>query len=154
MNNKNLLKIANISGWLLLIMLILYFISGYSMVHKYGMNHIMNNSQAHYWHGILAFPFLIFLILHIVPYYYVKKQIKRLLIILSIIISLPVLSVLAINKFQKPAVKPPVKSEQTQNKAVRCKNCPNECLIKPNQTGDCGRYKNVDGKLQPVEETK
>lgn len=150
MNNKNLLKIANISGWLLLIILILYFISGYSMVHKYGMDVLMSKSQAWSWHTYLALPFLVFLLLHIVPHYVVRKQVKRLLIILSIVITLPVLSVLAIDKFQEPEAKPPVKSGQTQDKSVRCKNCPNECLIKPNETGECGQYKNIDGKLVPV----
>jgi len=154
MKTKNLLKIANISGWMLLIILILYFISGYSMAHKYGMDVIMSNSQAWSWHTYLALPFLIFLLLHIVPHYVVRKQIKRLLIILSIVIALPVLSVLAIDKFQKPEVKPPVKSEQTQDKSVRCKNCPNECLIKPGEVGKCGKFKNVDGEIKPVEEIK
>ncbi len=44
-------------------------------------------------------------------------------------------------------IKSPVKSEKTQVKAIRCNNCPCNCLIKPNQTGDCGQYKNVNGKL-------
>lgn len=149
MKPKNLLKIANISGWILLIILIFYFISGYAVAHKYGMDALMSKPQAWAWHKNLAAPFFVFLLLHIVPYYIVKKQVKRLIIILSIVIALPVMSVLAINKFQKPEAKPPAKSGQ-ENKSIRCQNCSRECLIKPGETGECGELENIDGKLKPT----
>ena len=41
------------------------------------------------------------------------------------------------------------KKETDQIKPVRCGNCPNNCLIKPNKTGDCGQYQNVGGKIVP-----
>ena len=147
MKPKMLYKIANISGWLLLVMLILYFISGYAMVHKYGMEGLMNASHAKNWHTYLALPFLIFLFLHIVPYYVVRKQVKKLLITFLVVFSLPVLGVFAINKFQPKEVKPPAVTKEQENKAVQCDKCPKGCIIKPGERGECGRVENIDGKL-------
>lgn len=81
--NVLLYKIQKISGWLLLIMLIIYFISGYAMAHKYGMNAIMTRKEARFWHGILACPFFIAIFAHIFPSIYFafknpQKLIKRL----------------------------------------------------------------------------
>ncbi len=154
MKTKNLLKIANISGWLLVTMLVLYFISGYAMVHKYGMNALMSKSQAWFWHSYLTIPFIILLFAHITPYFIVRKQVKKCLIFIGIVIALPMMSVYAIDKLQKPAITTPDKKEQTENKSVKCKNCPKECLIKPGETGECGKFKNANGKIQPVEKTK
>ncbi len=47
-------------------------------------------------------------------------------------------------------IKSNVKTEKQQAKSVRCNNCPSNCLIKSNQTGKCGQYKNIKGKLVPV----
>lgn len=152
MNNKNLFKIAKISGWMLIIVLVLYFISGYAMIHKYGMDVLMTRSQAHSWHNYLAIPLLTLLLLHIAPYYYTRKRLKRLMVLLFLVIIIPALSVLAINKLQKTESKPQ-NTEQKQTKAVRCDNCPNNCLIQPNKTGKCGHYTNKNGEIVPVEKT-
>lgn len=111
MKPKHLYKLGEISGWLLVVMLFLYFTSGYAMVHKYGMNSLMSGSQAWFWHSCLTLPFIIILFLHITPYYIVRKQLKKFFIILSIVIALPAMSVYAINKIQKPEVKQPEKIE-------------------------------------------
>lgn len=42
------------------------------------------------------------------------------------------------------------KPKNTQIKTIRCNNCPCNCLIKPNQAGECGQYKNINGKLVSV----
>jgi hypothetical protein len=52
-------------------------------------------------------------------------------------------------KTQTNDTKTEIKQENTKNKSVRCQNCPANCLIKLNETGDCGQYKNVEGKLVP-----
>ncbi len=152
MKNKYLLKIAGISGWLLLAMLVFYFVSGYAIVHKYGLDSIMSNSQAWFWHKYLTIPFFIFLILHIVPYFIVRKQVKKFLVILTIVLALPIMSSFAIDQFQKPEVKPPAKTGQ-ENKVIKCPNCPRGCIIKEGETGECGQYKNIDGKLQPKKQS-
>jgi hypothetical protein len=175
MKNKTLMKIADISGWLLLIVLVLYFISGYAMVREYGMNHLMSRHGARELHESLAVLFLLFLSLHVVPYYYVRKKLKRMAIILLVVLILPALGVLAVNKLQdraKSEVKTSVQMEQQvqqaqqelkpqakvgrlsekdkKNAAVRCDGCKKRCLIKQGEEGDCGQVKNVDGKLVPT----
>jgi len=57
---------------------------------------------------------------------------------------------LSSSAFAKPKTNSPLKTEKTQIKSIQCNNCPCNCLIKPNQAGDCGQYKNVDGKLVSV----
>ena len=69
------------------------------MVHKYGMDALMSRHQAWAWHRYLAIPFFVSLFLHVVPYYVVRKQVKRLLMIVGIIIIITILSVLIIDKF-------------------------------------------------------
>ncbi len=133
-------------------MVILYVISGYAILHKYGIDAVMTKSHAWFWHKYLTIPFFVFLVLHIVPYYVVRKQVKRLFVISGIVIALPVMAVYGINKYQEPEVKPPVKSGQQENKIIRCPNCPRECELKPGETGECGQYENIDGKIVPKEE--
>ena len=91
MNNKTLLKIAHIAGWVLLIIILFYLISGYAMVKEYGLEHLMHRKSAWSMHKLLAIPLIAALVLHIVPYYIVRKQVKRLLVITGIIIAVSVL---------------------------------------------------------------
>ncbi|MCD6277528.1 radical SAM protein, partial [candidate division WOR-3 bacterium] len=37
--------------------------------------------------------------------------------------------------------------EKLENKKVKCKNCPHECVLGPGETGFCRARKNIDGKL-------
>lgn len=69
-----------------------------------------------------------------------------------LIVSIFCIDVANLNSFASTAskTKSPTKSEKTQIKAIRCNNCPCNCLIKPNQTGECGQYKNVNGKLVSI----
>ncbi len=137
MSNKNLLKIANISGWILLIILLLYFISGYAMVRQYGMDALMTRPHAWFWHKYLTVPFLIFLVLHIVPYYIVRKQIKRFLIILSIVIAVPVIGVYAVNEVYKESnINPPARKRQQIHKTIKDTSRPAFAKKSP-----CSNYK-------------
>ena len=68
--NALLYKIQKISGWLLFVMLIIYFVSGYAMVHKYGLNAIITRKDARFWHTVLACPFFIATFAHIFPSIY------------------------------------------------------------------------------------
>ena len=145
---KYFVKIANFSGWILLSLLVFYFVSGYAIVHKYGMDSLMNNSQAWFWHKYLTIPFFVFLLLHIVPYFVVRKQVKKLLLFFLIAVAVPILSAVAIEKTQPTKEKPQVKTEQ-ESKTVQCPNCPKGCVLKPGETGDCGQFENKDGILQP-----
>lgn len=154
MKPKNLYKLANFSGWALLVILILYFISGYAMVHKYGMDYIMSNSHAWVWHKYLTIPFFVFLFLHIVPYYVVREQVKKLCIILALVFAIPALGVFAIDKVITPQKESNIKEQASQKKSVKCKNCPNECILKPGETGKCGQYQNIDGEIKPTREAK
>lgn len=151
MNNKILYKIANISGWILLVILCLYFISGYAMVREYGMDALLSRKNAHVCHEILALPFFIALILHVVPYYMIKKQLKRLFITFILVLLIPFVGVLAVNKHVKPA-NPQVENQSSQNQTVKCHNCSNNCVLKNGEIGDCGHYKNSDGKIIRVED--
>lgn len=74
---------------------------------------------------------------------------KKILVIILIIFCFSLLQAksFAINFFK---IKPLIKLEKTQIKSIRCNNCPCNCLIKPNETGECGQYKNINGKLTPV----
>lgn len=79
-----------------------------------------------------------------------KKNFSKGVIILAVTVFCSCCSNLSSSTFAISEPKTPVKSEKTQVKSIRCDNCPCNCLIKPNQTGECGQYKNVNGKLIPV----
>jgi len=77
--NFILYRCMRISGWVLLLMIIVYFISGYALVEKYGFEKLMAHKNAWYWHSIMTIPFLIALFLHIFPVFYfaIKKDPKN-----------------------------------------------------------------------------
>jgi hypothetical protein len=77
--NVILHKCAIISGWILLVMIIIFFISGYALVHEYGFDRLMNHKTAWHWHSTLAIPFLILLFLHVFPaiYFKIRKILKK-----------------------------------------------------------------------------
>jgi hypothetical protein len=62
--NYWLIKISRVSGYLLLILIVTYFITGYSMTGMYGMNRVIQKNFASYLHLNLHIPFIILLILH------------------------------------------------------------------------------------------
>jgi uncharacterized membrane protein len=92
MNNKNLYRIANIVGWLLIIVITIFFISGYSMGRD-GITFFMSRANARFWHEFLPIPFCVLLVAHIVPYYIIKKQLKKFCLILVSVIVLAILTV-------------------------------------------------------------
>lgn len=73
--NVFLHKCTEISGWVLLVMILGFFISGYALVHEYGFDRLMSHKTAFKWHSLLAIPFLAVLILHVFPpiYFKIKK---------------------------------------------------------------------------------
>jgi len=76
--DKTLYKSVKISGWLLLLMLIVYFVSGYALVKEYGFDRLMSHKNAWKWHSMLALPFLTVLLLHIFPsFYFAAKDPKN-----------------------------------------------------------------------------
>lgn len=158
MNNRTYTKIGDISGWLLLAVLVLYFISGYAMMREHGMETLMNRQSASWLHNFLIAPFFVFLFLHIVPYYYVRKKLKRMTAIALAVLMIPMLVVFAVNKLQTADNNTTQQGEQTvnvenqpDNKTIQCDKCPCRCLIKPCEKGACGKIKNVDGRLVPME---
>jgi len=70
----NLQKISRISGWLLLLLIILYLLTGYSLAGKYGLHRLLDPSIARVIHGNLDFLLIILLILHVLPW--VKRKWK------------------------------------------------------------------------------
>lgn len=73
-----LLEIDRITRWFLLLLILLYFISGYSMVGKFGMNKILSKKIATRIHTILDFPTLLLLAIHCCPriYFFLRRRRK------------------------------------------------------------------------------
>lgn len=137
--------------------LVLYFISGYAMVREYGMDSVMNRQSASWLHSSLTALFFGFLFLHIVPYYYVRKKLKRMTAILLAVFMLPLLGIFTVNKMHVAGNNQAQPCERTVNvesrvdkNAIQCDKCPCRCSIKPGEKGACGRIQNIDGYLVPV----
>jgi hypothetical protein len=65
MVNKTLLvKIDRISAWILLVLMILFFITGYSMTAEYGMNKVIGILHATQIHTGLSELVLLFFAIH------------------------------------------------------------------------------------------
>jgi len=62
-----LLRVERISGWVLLPLIVVYFISGFAMAGDYGLNSAVSLRLAHNLHTILHVPLLIFFVLHAGP---------------------------------------------------------------------------------------
>jgi uncharacterized BrkB/YihY/UPF0761 family membrane protein len=63
-----------ISGWILLLMIIIYFVSGYALVREYGFDRLMSHKDAWKWHNLLTIPFFIALFIHIFPVFYFASK--------------------------------------------------------------------------------
>lgn len=61
---KKTLKIS--VSWILLIMTILYFITGFVMTSQYGFDRYISQSFARFLHFNMTIPYLILLFIHIV----------------------------------------------------------------------------------------
>jgi len=151
MSPRILFKLCQISGWILLFLTILFFISGYGMTKQ-----IIPVDLATWLHNqILPIPFLIFLILHILfPLRNLLRRIPFKIILATLflifIISLAGFFIYRAEKIQKETLKdfyPARFYETLDNKIVRCNLCPNRCVLSPGQIGLCKARKNVDGKL-------
>ena len=65
MNKKTLLTISKISAWILLVLVIIYFITGFSMTGRFGFK-VVNPNTAFTIHSVLAIPLLIIILIHAV----------------------------------------------------------------------------------------
>lgn len=65
-----------IVSYLLLIMLVMYFVTGFAMTRQFGFDHIISRHLAHTIHLNMTLPFVILVILHV--FMYVKADIKKL----------------------------------------------------------------------------
>ena len=65
-----------IVSYLLLVMLVMYFITGFAMTRQFGFDHIMSRHLAHTIHLNMTIPFVILIILHV--FIYIKSDIKKL----------------------------------------------------------------------------
>lgn len=91
--NKTLFTIVKNTGWLLVVVLALYFISGYSMANSY----ILTRHNARLIHECLAVPAILLLLTHVISFYVAKKQLKKCLLILSSIVACTLLGVFVMN---------------------------------------------------------
>jgi len=148
---KILFKLHQISGWVLLLLTILFFVSGYGMKKQ-----IIPIDLAIKLHNkILPIPFLIFLILHCL--FPIKNLLKRIpfqsifaILFLIFIVSLAGFFIYRSEKGSKETPEnfyPARFYETLGNKVVRCGLCPNRCVLSPGQIGFCKARKNIDGKL-------
>lgn len=76
------LKIARVSGWLLLPLLLIYIVSGFSLCGKYGCSSILSTQNALLLHKSLDVPLVLLLLIHVVSSGYLalwrwkKKRMK------------------------------------------------------------------------------
>ena len=62
--NKVGVKIDRISAWILLVLMILFFISGYSMTSEYGMNNVLQRIPATQIHVGISELVVLFFAIH------------------------------------------------------------------------------------------
>jgi len=148
---KILFKLHRISGWVLLFLVFLFFLSGYGMT-KQIINPVLAAKIHNYF---LPIPFLIFLFLHcLFPFKILIKKISlKLLLALLFAVFLLLFSLFFIYRIEKAQKELPENYhlgkfyETLDNNFVRCQLCPNRCLLAPGQIGLCKARKNIDGKL-------
>jgi len=151
MNAKILFKLSQISGWVLLFLTTLFFISGYGMTKQ-----IIPVGLATWLHNrILPIPFLIFLVLHCL--FPVRNLLRRTspktifaFLFSVLVVGLAGFFIFRSEKASRETVEdfhPAKFYENLDNKIVRCNLCPNHCILAPGQIGLCKARKNVDGKL-------
>jgi len=151
---KILFKLCRISGWILLGLTVLFFVSGYGLTKQI----IPVGLAARLHNQILPIPFLIFLILHcLFPIRNLFKKIP-LRIVFSILLSFFIVGLAGFFIYQlekanqaKPEDLHPAKFYETlDNKVVRCQLCPNHCVLLPGQIGLCKARENIDGQLYSI----
>jgi len=148
---KILFKLWQISGWVLLFLTILFFVSGYGMTKQI----IPVNLAVKIHNQILPIPFLLFLILHcLFPGRNLFKRIplKIILAVLFLFFVVGLAGFLIYQEEKMPKVSlgdfyPARFYETLDNKIVRCNLCPNRCILFQGQIGLCKARKNVDGRL-------
>lgn len=62
--NSKLLRISRLSAWVLLPLIIIYIITGFSMTGRYGFNKLISIRPATLLHDKLCIPLIIFFVLH------------------------------------------------------------------------------------------
>lgn len=76
MNKKILLTISKISAWILLVFIIIYFITGFSMTGRFGFK-VVDPNTAFSIHSGLAIPMFIIFLIHTVISTYLFMMPKR-----------------------------------------------------------------------------
>ncbi len=62
--NKTLIYTKIVTGWLVIILMIVFIITGYSMAGKFGMNFLIDPTLASFLHEQLSIPMIISFVLH------------------------------------------------------------------------------------------
>ena len=74
----NLIKISRVSAWLLLFLMILFIVTGYSITGKYYMNKLIDPDLADDIHLLFDIPIIILFIVHAgIQIYFTFKGWKR-----------------------------------------------------------------------------
>jgi len=63
--NYYLLKLARLSGWLLLPLVVLYIVTGFVLCRKFGFHKLMSLSTARLLHQIFDWPLLVVFAVHV-----------------------------------------------------------------------------------------
>ncbi|RLJ00236.1 MAG: hypothetical protein DRP03_01155 [Candidatus Aenigmatarchaeota archaeon] len=77
MKPSTLLRTGRVCGYILLLFILLYLITGFSITGKFGFHKIINKNLALLIHLNMEIPFLIVLILHVFPHLYLRYIKKR-----------------------------------------------------------------------------
>lgn len=72
-----LIRINRISCWFLLVVVIIFLITGWAMTNRYGLNKLMNPRLALSYHNTMHYPLAIFFIIHVgISIYFASKRWK------------------------------------------------------------------------------
>lgn len=69
-----LLKTVRWSSWPLLVLLLLFFLTGYAITGQYGLDRLMDEKSALAWHRLLHLPLALLTLVHSVPAVYLAMQ--------------------------------------------------------------------------------
>jgi Ni,Fe-hydrogenase I cytochrome b subunit len=67
-------KAVRWSGWVLLVVVITFFVTGYIISGRYGLGVLMDERSALAWHKLMHIPLVILLLVHTVPAVYLALQ--------------------------------------------------------------------------------
>jgi lipid-binding SYLF domain-containing protein len=62
--NYIFIKVLRVAGWLLVVLVIAYLVTGFAMSGEYGFGRLMHADTAKWWHRILHTPLLVVVVAH------------------------------------------------------------------------------------------